>query len=197
MEVQRLGRDLTAPVSGPISGGAGPRWFPSSPRRRLSGIVLAPVLALLALSPGMVRADEACDAVMGAYAKLAEAPAVRQTVRVASGTPIEMIAVGDTMYMNHGGGWKAMPMKPGARKEMAAAATEGGLSGCAEVGSESLDGREVTVYAYTPPPVGGRTPGPQQLSIGADGLPYRMTGTVEGDPIEMRMTYDGVTAPVE
>ena len=72
------------------------------------------------------------------------------------------------------------------------------LTGCSEVGSETLDGAAMTVIEYTPPPIDGTAMAPQKVWIGADdGLPYRMTSVQDGEPFEMSIGYENVTAPLE
>ena len=142
-----------------------------------------------------------CDDVKTAYDRLAVAPAVAQTVTMTGMPPMRMVTIGDTLYMDQGEGtWITVPLQPGMRAEMMAKTVPdaSALSGCSEVGSETLDGAAMTVIEYTPPPMEGMAPAPQKVWIGAeDGLPYRMTSVQDGEPFEMSIGYEGVTAPVE
>lgn len=159
---------------------------------------IAMLSLLLALPPAAALAD-ACQTVKAAFDKLAAAPAVAQTISMPGMAPMRMVALPDAMYIDQGAGsWTKLPMEPGMRAEMLAQAAPDAsvLSDCAEAGAEALEGVATTVYAYTPPSFAGETPEPQRLWIGdADGLPYRMTTTVDGEPMEMTIRYEGVTAP--
>ena len=158
-------------------------------------------LALLALAPAGTALADACETVKAAYDRLAAAPAVAQTVTMAGMPAMRMVTIGDTLYMDPGQGtWTTVPLQPGMRAEMMAETVPdaSALTGCREVGSETLDGAAMTVIEYTPPAIDGTAMAPQTVWIGADdGLPHRMTAVQDGEPFEMRIGYEGVTAPVE
>lgn len=154
---------------------------------------------LLALAPAAALAD-ACETVRAAYERLAAAPAVHQTIRVADWPPMQMVVLADAMYVDQGSGaWMEVPVQPGMRAAMLQevvpdAAT---LKDCRETGSEEVAGVATTIYQYLPPSFAGETPSPQTLWVGdGDGLPYRMTMESERQAMEMTLVYDGVTAPV-
>lgn len=152
-----------------------------------------------ALAPAVAQAD-ACGTVTAALEKLAAAPAAHQTISMGDRPPMQMIALGDAMYVDQGeGGWMKLPLKPGMRASMMQEAIPDAtaLKECGTAGSDVIDGLAMTIYRYLPPSFAGETPQPQQLWIGdADGLPYRMTTTSEGKPMEMTVRYQGVTAPL-
>lgn len=156
---------------------------------------------LLALAPATAWADACQDTVKAAYDALAKVPAVAQTLTM-EGTPtIRMITVGDTLHLDQGEGtWTRVPLQPGMRQQMMQQTLPdaSALGACATVGSEALEGAAMTVYQYLPPSIAGETPSPQKLWIGdADGLPHRMTTEQAGKPMEMTITYEGVTAPAD
>ncbi len=156
---------------------------------------------LLALAPVAALADDCQDAVKAAYDKLAAAPAVKQTATIPGTPTLQMVMIGDILYMDRGDGqWTKLPLQPGMRAEMMQDtipdASE--LTECRVVGKDAVDGADMTVYQYVPPQLMDETPGPQQLWIGvADGLPHRMTSEQDGQSLEMTMTYEDVKAPVE
>lgn len=153
---------------------------------------------LLALPPAAALAD-ACETIKAAFDRLAAAPAVAQTVKLGDMPPMRMVALADTMYVDRGtGDWTSIPLEPGTRAQMLAAAVPDALAlkDCAEAGHEAVGDVAATAYTYIPPSFAGETPVEQKLWIGdADGLPYRMTTESDGQPLEMTIRYDGVTAP--
>lgn len=156
------------------------------------------VLAILApaAAPLVARADD-CAPVVDAFTRFADAPAVHEVVTSREET-IEVVFLDGKMRMKHGGTWQTVPTDDDGediRKDMLDTLKDG-LTGCREIGGDTLDGTAMTVYGYTPPPEeDGDAAGPQQIWIGADGLPYRMTGKVEDDTIDISLRYTDVVAP--
>ncbi len=156
---------------------------------------------LLAAMPVAALADDCQNAVKAAYDKFATTPAVKQTATIPDTPTLQMVMIGDVLYMDRGDGqWTKLPLQPGMRAEMMqdTIPDASALAGCREVGTEALDGADMTVYEYVPPPLADENPGPQKVWIGvADGLPHRMTSEQDGQKLEMTMTYEDVKAPVE
>lgn len=154
----------------------------------------------LALAPAAAFAD-ACETVIAALGKFAAAPAVHQTISMVDQPPIQMVAIGDAMYVDPGkGAWMKLPLQPGGRAAMMQDVMPDAtaLKDCHEAGTENIEGAAMTVYEFLPPSFAGEVPQPQKLWIGdADGLPHRMTAIADGKPMEMTVSYEGVTAPVE
>lgn len=157
-----------------------------------------PTLALAALAPAAAVAD-ACDTVKAAYDALAAAPAIAQTMTMAGAPTMRMVTMGDTLYIDEGAGtWTKMALPVGARAQMMASVLPdaAALKDCVEAGTETLDGAEMTVIEYTPPAIGGIEQGPQKVWIDAEGRPRRMI-SVEAGALDMTISYQDVTAPVE
>jgi hypothetical protein len=159
------------------------------------------VLALLlALAPAAALAD-ACDTVKASFERLATAQAVQQTMSIANMPPMQVISIGEEMYMSQdGSSWMKLPPQPGGRAaSMQAMIPESSaLSDCRETDSEDIGGTATTIYEYLPPSFAGETPSVQKLWIGdADGMPYRMTTVVDGTALEIGMVYEGVVAPIQ
>jgi len=154
---------------------------------------------LLAAAPAAAFAD-ACETVRAAFEKLATAPAVHQTVAIADMPTMQMVIVGDAMYVDQGAGtWMKVPVNPGLRAQMLQETVPdaSALKECREAGAEAISGVAATVFEYLPPSFAGETPAPQKLWIGdADGLPYRMITVSAGKSMEMTISYAGVTAPI-
>ncbi|MER2509871.1 MAG: hypothetical protein ABTQ27_14115 [Amaricoccus sp.] len=152
----------------------------------------------LLLGAGSASAD-ACQTVLDAYTALSKAPAYRQTMSTPGEAPMELVTVGDTLYMKEGTGWTKLPLRPGMREQMMASIVPdvSALKDCSELGSETLGGIGTTIYSYQPPPMDGvPDTGPQKVWIGEDGLPRRMTVEQDGGTLEVVMSFDGVTAPI-
>ena len=154
---------------------------------------------LCALVPGAAWAS-ACDTVTDALGRLAAAPAVHQTISMGDRPQMQLIALGEAMYVDQGeGGWMKLPLQAGMRATMMQQAIPdpSALKDCRAAGADAIDGQAMTVYQYLPPSFAGEVPQPQKLWIGdADGLPYRMTTAAEGRPMEMTVRYQDVSAPL-
>lgn len=157
-----------------------------------------PILIGLVLAAGPVRADD-CAIILKAFETLAVAPSYSQTISMKDTPPMLSIAIGDVLYVNADDKWQKVQLKPGGRlgilKTFVPDAAS--LKDCSANGSDTLDGKAMTTYTYTPPIPEGMEGlakgGPQTLWVGdADGLPYRMTT----EDIEMTMSYDAVTPPI-
>lgn len=160
-------------------------------------------LALLAAIPSSPAWADACATVKAAYDKLATAPAYRQSVAMEGTPPMQLVMIGDVLYITQdatkAGGWTKMPMAPGMRAQMMQQTVPdaAALTDCREVGPDTLDGAAMTVLEYRPPPIEGLDGGLQSIWIGeADGLPHRMKAVQDGKPIEVDLAFDGVTAPI-
>jgi hypothetical protein len=138
-----------------------------------------------------------CDAVADAYDLLSKAPAYRQLTSLDGQPLLDSIAVGDDLYVRDGDSWTKTSLEKGQRAAMTKRMVPdaASLKDCASAGDETLDGAAMHVYDYTPPAVQGvGDPGPQRVWIGADdGLPHRMAS--ESTKTDVRLTFDGVTAP--
>ena len=144
-------------------------------------------------------AADACQTVLDAYVALSKTPAYRQTIDAPGATRMEMMAIGDTLYVKDEGDWTKLPLQPGMREEMMSQMVPdaSALKNCEEVGSESLGGVSTTIYAYEPPPIEGvPDTGPQKVWIDGEGLPRRMTADQEDGRLEVDMYFDDVTAPI-
>ena len=152
-------------------------------------------LAALLAVPGAVRADD-CAPVTAAFEAQASAPTLSQTMTM-QGRKMRSVFIGDTLHAEMEGVWKTVQMKPGGRLGMMRGmlGMAGGLSECADLGTETLDGTKVRVLSYRPPAFPGAGPsGLQKIWIGLDdGLPYRLVGEVDG--LEAVFAYKDVKAP--
>jgi hypothetical protein len=157
-----------------------------------------PLIFSLVLVTGPVRADD-CAIILKAFETLAVAPSYSQTITMKDTPPMLSIAIGDVLYVNADDKWQKVQLKPGGRlgilKTFVPDAAS--LKDCSANGSDTLDGKAMTTYTYTPPIPEGMEGlakgGPQILWVGdTDGLPYRMTT----EDIEMTMSYDAVTPPI-
>lgn len=161
----------------------------------------AALLLTLGLAPVAAMADDCQTTVKDAYDKLAIAPAVRQVMTMQGSQTMQMVVLGDTLYMDQGeGGWMKMPLQPGMRQQMLQQTLPDAsvLAECKELGGETIEGAAMTVYQYVPPSIAGETPTPQKVWIGDDdGLPHRMTIEQGDAPMQMTLGYDGVTAPIQ
>lgn len=152
----------------------------------------------LSLGAGPAAAD-ACQTVLDAYLALARAPAYRQVVATPGAPSMEMITVGDTLFVKDEGAWAKLPLRPGMREQMMSQMVPdaAALKNCEELGTETLEGVATTIYGYEPPPMDGvPATGPQKVWIGEDGLPRRMTAEQDGGTVDVTMSFDGVTAPI-
>lgn len=147
---------------------------------------------------GLARADD-CETVLNAYTAMSRAPAYHQTMAM-PGVALEMIAIGDALYMKDGAEWMKLPVTPGMREQMMAQIMPDAtaLRDCRSVGSETLDGVDTSIYEYQPPEIEGAGPmGVQRVWIAdADGLPRRMAAEQDGETIDIRISYEDVTPPL-
>ncbi len=156
------------------------------------------VAAGLSLGAGPAAAD-ACQTVLEAYVALSKAPTYRQVVATPDAPPMEMVTVGDTLFVKDEGAWAKLPLQPGMREQMMSQIMPdaAALKNCEELGTETLEGIATTIYGYEPPPMEGvSATGPQKVWIGEDGLPRRMTAEQDGGAVEITLSFDGVTAPI-
>jgi len=156
-----------------------------------------PAALAAALVPAAALAD-ACETVKAAYDRFAAAPAYRQSVSLEGTGTVELVMIGDAMHMQDGSGeWTTLSLEPGMRAQMMEATIPdaSALADCRELGAETLDGRETTVFEYVPPAMEGVDQGPQKVWVDADGLPRRMTAVQEGSAVDVRIAYEDVSAP--
>ncbi len=154
-------------------------------------------LALGAFAPGITLADD-CAPVIASYAKLGEQTAVHQVAEMADGSTLEMVAVGDDLFLSSPAGWQKVPGGGAERRRMMAEtiSTDSAPTGCRVAGSETIDGVETTQYTYMPPSLDGQPPSEQRVWIAdQNGLPFRMRVSAEEQVMTMTFRYDGVTAP--
>ncbi|WP_155905034.1 hypothetical protein [Methylopila sp. M107] len=153
-------------------------------------LVMASILGVLAPLPAF--AADACAPIASAFEKLAAAPAYRQVIRAFGQKPVTSLAIGQKFYIQQDGQWQALQLKEGGRLDMMKAAVGVGLNDCQEKTPQTLDGAEVKVFAYSPPPAAQAEGAvPQTLWVGADGLPRRIFSTTA----EVEINYDDVKAP--
>jgi len=153
-------------------------------------------VALLAQVQGVQAND--CQTIYEAYEALSKAPAYRQTMAFAGVPPMELIVIGDAIYMKPGPNWQKLPVDPGTRASMQKQTmpSAAALKDCSRVGTETVRGQPATIYQYTPPPMEGAGPlGPQRVWIGTtSGLPLRMTSQQE--TTDVNLFYENVVAPI-
>ena len=158
---------------------------------------LIALFALGAFAPGLAFAQD-CAPVIAAYGKLGAQTAVHQVARMADGSTLEMVAVGDDLYLSGPSGWKKMPGGGAQRRQMMAEtlSKDSAPRDCRLLGAETIDGVATREYAYMPPPIEGQPSSEQRVWIGdEDGLPRRMRVTAENQTMTMAFRYEGVTAP--
>ncbi|MCX7032393.1 MAG: hypothetical protein NT046_00245 [Arenimonas sp.] len=160
---------------------------------------LSTALAIgLMLAAGSASALEpACETYLRAAEKSASQPS-RHSVTETGGVRLELVMTGGQAWTRFDGG-KWQPVKrsgkadPLAAEKQFVAAIRAGqypISGCRKLGTESMEGRVVTVYAYSVA-VPGMPAGGSKAYIGADGLVYGQ----RSDEAVVRHRYTGVTAP--
>lgn len=147
-------------------------------------------LALLA-TPALAKVDAACQPVVAAAEAKIGAPAFHDRKEM-EGMTIQMIKLGEDLYVNSGGGWQHMTSKAslslgGFRKGVDSGEIQ--LSQCKKLGRETVAGRSTSVYQFTSG--AGGTTGVGKVWIGDDGLPYRETAA----GTDSTVSYTGVTAP--
>lgn len=148
--------------------------------------------------------DPSCHAIEAAQAKALQQRAFHSITELEDGTRLELIAIGDTSYMNQGGDWMKIPANAGKLGQAAATAFGAGetqFHDCRKLGSESIAGMATTAWAYSmdAPEIklfGKAARAAMTTSgtyyIGADGLPY--AHVVEGT--RQHWKYTGVSAPI-
>jgi hypothetical protein len=162
--------------------------------RRATSIVLTMAAILAGGAPAWAAAQD-CEALAEAFGKLGTVPAFSQQVEQ-DGTKLETVIIGDSLYMNMGGEWTTLPLAPGGRAAMFAKTFDIlVIKECSVAGSETLNGKDMTVYDYILPPIEGLSTEalPQKVWVGKDdGLPYLVTNPTGQSVI----SYDGVEAPL-
>ncbi|HXP94384.1 MAG TPA: hypothetical protein VN905_13015 [Candidatus Binatia bacterium] len=151
------------------------------------------VVLLVALSPGIGRADAAAKAaVAAAFQKMAQAKSYRMTMTSASGEmtqdyvapnrrhisgrQMEMITIGDDSWMKVDGKWQHVPKMPmGA---MSAPQSIGSAPKAPEtdvtlVGNQECQGQPAQVYQFSTSSASG-TSEKSKLWVGSSGYPCRM-----------------------
>jgi hypothetical protein len=156
------------------------------------------VAAAMAAATSLPARADVCAAVADAYGRLAAVQAYRETVSMPNLVTLEMVAIGDMLYVKQGLDWQKVPLEPGMRAKMIKRIIPdaASLKACAAAGTETIDGQAMAIYDYTPPAVEGiGDPGPQRVWIGAgDGLPHRLLA--ERQKADIRLSFDGVKAPI-
>ncbi len=109
---------------------------------------------------------------------------------------LEMVAIGDTLYMKQDLKWQKVDLEPGMRAEMMKRVIPDAtaLKDCSRIGTEAVNGLAATIYGYTPPPMeGAPAMGPQKVWIVDDnGLPLKMTSV----GADIALFYDDVKPPI-
>ena len=159
-----------------------------------SGLSLTTLVALA----GIARAA-GCDAVDQSFLLVQNLPAWEQKVTMTPpGKPastIDMITMGDVVYMKMGGGpWRKQPMPAAQRKAMTTQMMKTmAPSDCTLVGRESVGGTPATVYAFRQPDVTKKgTILDVKMWIDADGLPLKSESAAN----QTLFYYAGVAAPI-
>lgn len=96
--------------------------------------------------------DPSCHAIEAAAAKAQQQRAFHSITELEDGTRLELIAIGDTTYMNQGGDWMKIPANAGKLGQAAATAFGAGetqFHDCRKLGSESIAGMATTAWAYS------------------------------------------------
>ncbi len=165
-------------------------------RIRLAASALA---GSVLVGPAAAVHSDDCAVIFKAFEAMTQVPAYASVVQLATGITLRSVVIGEVVYAHSGEKWVKITMQPGGRLDMlkAFAPSPDSLSDCARVGTETVDGRVMTIYTYVPPAPQGlekihEAGGPQKLWIGADGLPYRTTT----DTIDMGISYAGITPPI-
>lgn len=156
--------------------------------------------AAAGLGFGHAAAADDCKAIFDAYGALAAAPAYHQTVSMPNAPMMEMVTIGDVLYIREDDAWKKMDLGPGMRAEMMRQTmpSADALKDCSRLDGDTIEGAAMSVYSYQPPQIEGAGPlGPQKVWIGdKDGLPHRMTSVGEADAgVTVEIVFDGVVPP--
>lgn len=149
---------------------------------------------------GRAALADDCQTVFEAYVALAAAPAYHQTVSMPNAPTMEMVTVGDVLYMREDEAWKKVDLGPGMRAEMMRQTmpSADALKDCSRLAGDTIDGAAMSVYSYQPPQIEGAGPlGAQKVWIGdKDGLPHRMASVGADDGgVTVEIVFDGVEAP--
>lgn len=169
-----------------------------TPPRPLSRPILPLLLGLglgLSATPALAKVDAACKPVLDANAAKVAAPAFHDRKQL-DGMTLEMIKVGEQLYVKQGSRWRQMSNAAGQTLGGFDAGLADGsvsLTDCRKLGRETVEGRSLTVYQYTTTVHGAGElgKGSGKLWIGDDGRPYR--DSTEGQ--QGSTTYTGVSAP--
>lgn len=152
-----------------------------------------PLAVLACLLPVHAHAVEpACNRYIDAAEKSASQPA-RQTVTESGGTRMEAIAIGGKAWSRiDAGAWTPLPPRMRAVELRMVGDLRSGrlpIGACKVVGADTLDGKPMTVVAYTLTVGGSATP--TRAWIGRDGLVHALSA----DGVKSRFRYTGVSAP--
>lgn len=148
-----------------------------------------------ALASSALAADPKCAPIIAATEKSAAQPARHSTTDL-GGNLLEAIIVDGVMYQKMGGTWRKLKTDFGAAERKTIAQMRSGeisLKDCAQIGTQSFDGRQTTVYQYRAviPGAQGLGDGLAKLYVGADGLIYGLTT----DSSTLRQRYTNVSVP--
>lgn len=172
------------------------------------GFILAALSMLATLSMHTAAAapadDAACQAVLDAFARLANTPNHQVTVqRDRSGTTmVESINTGTRLYVRGRGTWTSKPFSPAAEIMAESAHAKSQKSSCRRGRDETVEGIEASLYSVHTSTDEGTSDAKLWIAK-ANGLPVRQEikldlAKVPGKThIEVRFIYAGVAAPVD
>ena len=165
----------------------------------------APFMCVLALIAAPARAeDAACEAVLDAFARLANTPNHQITVqRDHSGTTMaESINTGTRLYVRGRGTWTSKPFSPAAEIMAEAARAKSQKSTCRRGRDQNVEGVEASLYSVHTKTDDGTSDAKLWIAK-ANGLPVRqeikldLTQVPGKTHIEVRFVYAGVAAPMD
>ena len=157
-------------------------------------LTLSAVLSVYC-SASAAALDPSCAMVIDATEKSARQPA-RHSITEIAGERLEAIIVDGVMYNKMGGNWRKLKSDFGVAERKLVEEMRSGvivLNDCANLGTESFEGRPTTVVQYRllAPGAAGFGDELTKLYIGADGLIYGL----KTDDSTLRQSYTNVSAP--
>ena len=153
------------------------------------------ILIALAGPPTAPALADDCGPLFDAIAKTARTPHTATITRVEDGKAItsRMVQTKDRKYIEVNGEWRWMPI-PADLEQQLKEMRETTKITCRKLGSEEVDGQPTTVY--TTRVVDLDQVSENELWLGADGLPVKITSMAEGKTFTSILDYKHVRAPV-